>query len=218
MVRRLLTLVLLVGLVLSGAVLVGRVQSYVLPDSKHGYYEPQQPIAFSHRIHAGDLQISCQYCHYGAENSRHAGIPASGICMNCHRFVTASQKAMVAEILAARKENRAPEPVVSPELQKLYDSLALNGKLERDPDKTPEPIKWMKVHNLPDYACFDHRAHVNAGVDCQRCHGPVETMERVHQASDLSMGWCVNCHRECQRTGVNGKAVQPSLDCATCHH
>ena len=224
MVRRLLTLVLLVGLVLSGEVLVGRLRSYPLPGDQQGY-EPQQPIAFSHRLHAGDLQISCQYCHYGAENSRHAGIPAAGICMNCHRFVTAPQKAMVGEILAARKENRAPEPVVSPELQKLYDSLALNDKLERDPDKTPEPIKWVKVHNLPNYACFDHRAHVNAGVDCQRCHGPVETMEHLRQAKDLSMGWCVNCHRDCQRNGVdgegngvNGKAVQPSLDCATCHH
>jgi hypothetical protein len=138
--------------------------------------------------------------------------------MNCHRFVTAPQKTMVAEILAARKENRAPEPVVSPELQKLYDSLALNAKLERDPDKTPEPIQWVKVHNLPDYACFDHRAHVTAGVACQRCHGPVETMDRLRQVSDLSMGWCVNCHRECQRNGVDGKTVQPSLDCATCHH
>jgi len=138
--------------------------------------------------------------------------------MNCHRFVTASQKAMLGEILAARKDNRTPEPVVSPELQKLYDSLALNGKLERDPDMTPQPIKWVKVHNLPDYACFDHRAHANAGVACQRCHGPVESMEHLRQASDLSMGWCVNCHRECQRTGVDGKAVQPSLDCATCHH
>jgi hypothetical protein len=145
--------------------------------------------------------------------------------MNCHRFVTAPQKAMVGEILAARKENRTPEPVVSPELQKLYDSLALNDKLERAADKTPEPIKWVKVHNLPNYACFDHRAHVNAGVDCQRCHGPVETMEHLRQAKDLSMGWCVNCHRDCQRNGVdgegngvNGKAVQPSLDCATCHH
>ena len=224
MVRRLLTLVLLVGLVLSGEVLVGRLGSYPLPGDQQGY-EPQQPIAFSHRLHAGDLQISCQYCHYGAENSRHAGIPAAGICMNCHRFVTAPQKAMVGEILAAHKEKRAPEPVVSPELQKLYDSLALNDKLERAADKTPEPIKWVKVHNLPNYACFDHRAHVNAGVDCQRCHGPVETMEHLRQAKDLSMGWCVNCHRDCQRNGVdgegngvNGKAVQPSLDCATCHH
>jgi Cytochrome c7 and related cytochrome c len=259
MVRRFLTLVLLVGLVLSGVVLVGRLQSYLLPNDQQGYYEPQQPIAFSHRLHAGDLQISCQYCHYGADNSRHAGIPAAGICMNCHRFVTAPQKAMVGEILAARKEDRAPNPVVSPELQKLYDSLGLNAKLERDPaalpvlgastagllasplspgpflaasalfpgrtGKTPEPVKWVKVHNLPNYACFDHRAHVNAGVDCQRCHGPVETMEHLRQAKDLSMGWCVNCHRDCQRNGVdgegngvNGKAVQPSLDCATCHH
>jgi hypothetical protein len=216
-IKRLLTLVLLAGLVVCGVVLAGRLRSYPPPGDQDGY-EPPQPIAFSHRQHAGDLQISCQYCHYGAENSRHAGIPAAGLCMNCHRFVTAPQKAMVAEVLAARKEDRAPEPVVSPELQKLYDSLGLNAKLERDPDRTPQPIKWVKVHNLPDYACFDHRAHTTAGVACQRCHGPVETMDRLRQVSDLSMGWCVNCHRECQRNGVDGKPARPSLDCATCHH
>ena len=107
---------------------------------------------------------------------------------------------------------------MSPELQKLYDALGLNAKMEPDPDKKPQPIPWVKVHNLPDYACFDHHSHVNAGVECQRCHGPVETMERMRQVADLSMGWCVNCHRESQRTGVAGKEVKPSLDCAACHH
>jgi hypothetical protein len=213
----LLTLVLLIALIVSSVVLAGRLRTYPLPGNQQGY-EPEQPIAFSHRLHAGDLQISCVYCHYGAERSRHAGVPAANICMTCHRFVTASQKAMIPEILEARKANRTPKPVISPELQKLYDALGLDAKLEPDPSKTPKPIHWVKVHNLPAYTCFDHRAHVNAGVACQRCHGPVETMDRLRQVSDLSMGWCVNCHRETQQTGVDGHLVRPSIDCATCHH
>ena len=87
-----------------------------------------------------------------------------------------------------------------------------------NPSKKPQAIAWVKVHNLPAFACFDHRAHVHAGLACQQCHGPVETMERVRQVNDLSMGWCVDCHRETGRTGLAGKAVQPSTDCATCHY
>jgi hypothetical protein len=210
-------MILLGGLIISSSVLVHRLMSYPLPSNQRGY-EPVQPIAFSHRQHAGDMQISCQYCHFGAESSRHAGIPPASICMTCHRFVTASQKAMLEELLAARKEKRAPQAIVSPEMQKLYDALGLDSKLERDPSKRPQAIAWIRVHHLPDYACFDHRSHVNAGVTCQQCHGSVETMERVQQVSDLSMGWCVNCHRETGRTGVDGKQVKPSIDCATCHH
>jgi Cytochrome c7 and related cytochrome c len=215
--RRLLTTILLLGLVLSSLILVGRLKSYHLPGNQQGY-EPEQPIAFSHRQHAGELQISCLYCHFGAETSPHAGIPPASVCMTCHRFVTASQKAMLPEILEAHKAKRPPRPIVSPELQKLYDALALDSKLEPDPSKQPTPIAWVKVHNLPAFTCFDHRSHVYAGLTCQRCHGPVETMDRVRQVEDLSMGWCVNCHRESGRTGVSGKPVQPSTDCATCHH
>jgi Cytochrome c7 and related cytochrome c len=214
---RLLTMILIVGLVLFSVIAVRRLQSYPLPGSQQGY-EPEQPIAFSHRQHAGDLQISCFYCHGDAEKGRHAGFPSATACMSCHRFVTASQKVMVPELLEARKAHRAPQPVVSPELQKLYDALGLDSKLERDPSKTPSPIRWVRVHHLPAYACFDHRSHTAAGVECQRCHGPVETMDRLRQVSDLSMGWCVNCHRETGRTGVDGKTVRPSTDCATCHY
>jgi hypothetical protein len=215
--RRLLTIILLVGLAISSLVLVRRLMSYPLPGSQQGY-EPEQPLAFSHRQHAGDMQISCVYCHIGAESSRHAGIPSANTCMTCHRFVTASQKAMLQELLDARKEKRASVPVISPELEKLYDALGLDSKLQRDPNKKPRAIEWVKVHHLPAYACFDHRSHVRAGVECQQCHGSVETMERIQQVSDLSMGWCVNCHRETGHTGVNGKPVKPSTDCATCHH
>lgn len=218
MARWLLTAILLVGLVTSFTILVGRLKSYPLPGNQQGY-EPEQPIAFSHRQHAGDLQISCLYCHFGAETSPHAGIPAASVCMTCHRFVTAPQKDMLAEILEARKAKRTPKRIVSSELQKLYDAMGLDiEKLEPDPNKKPEPIKWVRVHNLPAFTCFDHRSHVHAGLKCDRCHGAVETMERVRQVEDLSMGWCVNCHRESGRTGLADKKVQPSTDCATCHH
>jgi hypothetical protein len=138
--------------------------------------------------------------------------------MSCHRFVTAPQAILLQELLEARKAKRPPLPVVSPELKKLYDALGLDDKMERDPSKKPEPIAWVRIHNLPAYACFDHRSHVAAGVACQDCHGRVETMERVRQVSDLSMGWCVNCHRETGRAAGDSKQVKASTDCATCHH
>jgi hypothetical protein len=215
--NRLLTFVLLVGLASTSLVLARRVKEYPLPGNQQGY-EPEQPIAFSHRQHAGQLQISCVYCHFGSETSRHAGIPPASVCMACHRFVTAPQKDMLPELLQARKERRVPQLIISPELQKLYDALGLNSKLEPDPNKKPMPIAWVRVHNLPAFTCFDHRAHIHAGLECQRCHGAVETMDRVRQVEDLSMGWCVNCHRESGRTGLAGKKVDPSTNCATCHH
>ena len=108
--------------------------------------------------------------------------------------------------------------MVSAELKKIYEALALDDNRQPDPHKTPKPIDWVKVHNLPDYVYFDHRAHVNAGVDCQTCHGKVETMERVRQVGPLSMGWCVDCHRESNRVGVKGRTVNASIDCTTCHY
>ena len=214
---RLLTVVLLLTLAASSTVLAFRLKNYSLPGNQQGY-EPVQPIAFSHRLHAGDLQIACIYCHSGANRSRHAGFPAASLCMNCHRFVTASPDAMQQELDRARQAKRPPQPVISPELAKLYDALGLDDKMQLDPAKKPQPISWVKVHNLPDFACFDHRPHVNAGVACQHCHGPVQTMERVRQVEDLSMGWCVNCHRQTGVTGVAGKKVKPSTDCTACHY
>ncbi|MCC6421569.1 MAG: hypothetical protein IT429_25400 [Gemmataceae bacterium] len=217
MKSRVVTIVLLVGVAFSGLALAGRLSGYRLPGNQQGY-EPNQPIAFSHRLHAGELQISCQYCHGGSEKSRHAGIPAANVCMNCHKSVTATMEAVRAEDKHAKHEHRQPKPVVSPELKKLYDALALDDKLQPIPGKSPRSIEWVKVHNLPDHASFDHRAHVAAGVACQKCHGPVETMERVRQVESLSMGWCVNCHREANITGVAGKKVRASTDCSTCHY
>ncbi|MCL6507624.1 MAG: cytochrome c3 family protein [Bryobacteraceae bacterium] len=137
--------------------------------------------------------------------------------MNCHRFVTAPLGELRAEDALASKEKRTPRLIVSPELRKLYDALALNEKREPDPSRRPRPIAWIRVHRLPDFVYFDHRAHVNAGVACQQCHGPVETMERVRQVSDLSMGWCVNCHRQANERGINGRQVHASTDCVACH-
>ena len=217
MSSRLLTVVLLAVLAWAAVELVPRVQTYPLPGNQQGY-SPEQPIAFSHRLHAGDLKIACLYCHFGAEQSRHAGLPAASVCMNCHRVVPASWEVTFHEYLEALRTNQAPKRVVSPEMQKLYDSLGLDGQLQPDPTRSPYPIRWVKVHNLPAYTCFDHRAHVNSGVNCQHCHGPVETMERVRQVEDLSMGWCVDCHRHPERAGTGDKPPRPSTDCAVCHY
>jgi hypothetical protein len=210
----LLTLVLLLGLAASLGLFLARLHGFRLPGNQQGY-APAQPIAFSHRQHAGELQISCLYCHSGAERSPHAGIPATSMCMNCHRFATAATQTVRAEIEQARQDGRPPRRIVSPELQKLYDALGLDEQFQPDPRKAQQAIAWVKVHNLPDYTRFDHRAHVQAGVECASCHGAVETMERVEQVADLSMGWCVDCHR--QRSTAAHKP-STSTDCATCHH
>jgi hypothetical protein len=192
-------------------------QGWYWPGNQQGY-EPEQPIAFSHKQHAGKLEISCLYCHSGAENSRHAGIPAASLCMNCHSLVTAPRDRVLQEYREAQQERRPARPVVTEELRKLYDAVGLDDKLQPDPARKARPIEWVRVHKLPAYTCFDHRSHTAAGVDCQHCHGPVETMDRVRQVSDLSMGWCVNCHRDSAKNGVAGKKVKPSTDCSACHY
>lgn len=215
--RTILTYVLVIGVLLSMVTLGMAARTYHLPDNHQGY-EPRQPIAFSHRLHAGELSIDCRYCHTAADKSRHAGIPAASICMNCHKFVTAPIGTIRAEDQRAEKEQRAPKPVVSPELAKLYEAMGLNEAREPDKNKKADGVAWVKIHNLPDYVYFDHRPHVNAGVACQTCHGSVETMERVRQVENLSMGWCVNCHRQANQIGVQGKPVNASTDCSACHY
>jgi len=133
-------------------------------------YAPKQPIAYSHKLHAGQYKIDCNYCHTGAQKGKNATIPAANICMNCHGVI--------------KKE--------SPEIQKIYTAIEQN-----------RPIEWIRVHNLPDLAYFNHAQHVNVGnVQCQTCHGEIEKMEVVEQRSSLTMGWCIDCHR---RTEVNTK-------------
>ena len=221
MSHRIATAVLVVGLVFAALVLGFASPAWHLPANQQDY-EPMQPIAFSHRLHAGELNMACLYCHGAAEESRHAGIPATSTCMNCHRLVTAPVASVQAEDKLAQEEKRQPQRIVSPELQKLYDDLGLTLNQKQElvpaPEKQARPVPWIKVYNLPDFAYFDHRAHVRVGVTCQKCHGPVETMERVRQVGDLSMGWCVNCHRTSNQEGVNGTRVYASTDCVTCHH
>ncbi|WP_205461737.1 cytochrome c3 family protein [Mangrovibacterium lignilyticum] len=131
-------------------------------------YAPDQPIKFSHKVHAGENGIDCKYCHHTAESSKSAGIPAMNLCMNCHVLIregTNSGKFEIAKIVNA-VENK-------------------------------EPVEWVRLHNLPDHVFFSHAIHVGvAKLDCQKCHGPVEEMNLMRQNADLSMGWCVNCHRE----------------------
>lgn len=217
MSSRLVTVALLVGLGYNLLAVTPRIANWRLPGDQQDY-EPTQPVAYSHRVHAGDLQMPCLYCHFGAEKSRHAGIPPVNVCMNCHKFVTAPLGAVRAEDELATQEHRTPRRIISPELRKIYTALGLNGELQPDPSLKPAPIQWVKVHNVPDFVYFDHRSHVGAGVTCQTCHGPIETMERVRQVQSLSMGWCVNCHRQSTAQGVAGKPVNASIDCVSCHY
>jgi len=213
--KHIVTYVLLAGLGVSMIALANHLRKYPSPGNQEGY-APQQPIAFSHKQHAGELGISCVYCHYNAAKSPHAGIPPAKLCMNCHRDVTASWDTIKAEKENAKREDRPEHPQVSKELRKLYDALGLDDKLKEKTGKELQPIHWVKVHNLPQYTRFDHRAHVSAGVRCQDCHGPVETMEVIRQSSSLSMGWCVKCHKDHKE--IEGKKVSPSTDCAACHY
>lgn len=214
--RTIVNVILLVGLFFGLIVLTSGMSQWRLPDNQQGY-APEQPIAYSHRLHAGELGIDCQFCHTAAEHGRHAGIPSTDVCMKCHKYVTSSFDVLQQEIKLADEQKRKPETIISDELQALYDTLGLDdpkGPISGDAKSIP----WVRVHNLPDYVYFDHRAHVAAGVTCQKCHGPVESMERVRQFESLSMGWCVNCHREATEEGINGQAVNASIDCAVCHY
>lgn len=193
-----------------------------LPGNDRGY-EPVQPIAYSHRIHAGELQIDCLACHYGAERSRRAGVPPAEVCMGCHLHVTAPFDTILEERELAAAEEREPNRIVSAELQKLYDAMGLGDDLLPDPSKERRPIEWVRVHRLPDYVYFDHRVHVARDLACEQCHGPVQSMERVRQHSDLSMGWCMDCHRQTPADATAAPALTPdgehvSIDCARCHY
>jgi len=211
------------ALVLGGAAVLGE-SNLALPGNQQGY-APEQPIAFSHRLHAGEMQIDCQYCHIAAETSRHAGVPPLSVCMNCHRAVTAGWDAMLAERQLAVKENRDPKRIVSDRLRPLFDAVGVDDAGKPDPTKTAKPVAWTRVHALPSFVAFSHERHVARGVACQACHGAVETMERIRQDAPLTMGWCVECHRANEAKGT-GVALPPvaerasghvSTDCAACH-
>ncbi len=149
-------------------------------------YEPIQPIHYSHRIHAGDNGIDCKYCHSAARVSKHSNIPSLNVCMNCHKNISE-----VAETTATEDYSKE---FYDGEIQKLYDAVGWDGTKYTGKTK---PVKWVRIHNLPDFVYFNHSQHVSvAGVECQTCHGPVEEMEIMRQHSSLTMGWCINCHRE----------------------
>lgn len=151
-------------------------------------YQPVQPIAFSHKIHAGDNKIDCQYCHSSAKHSKHSGIPSVNVCMNCHKNI-----AEVAEETATPEYSKA---FYDNEIQKIYKAAGWDPENLQYTGET-EPIKWVRIHNLPDFAYFNHAQHVTVGgVKCQKCHGPIEEMHEVYQHAPLTMGWCIDCHKE----------------------
>jgi hypothetical protein len=165
------------------------------PTASNEGFAPEQPIPFSHKLHAGDNKIACLYCHSGAEKSKHASIPSVNVCMNCHTVV------------------KTDSPWIQ-QIQKHY--------------KENTPIEWIRVHELPDYVYFPHKRHVAKGVACQTCHGQVQEMDRVYQASALTMGWCMECHRGqttpkqvLARTYPGVKDPQgpvAPVSCNTCHN
>ena len=178
------------------------------PKTQSVGYSPEQPVPFSHAVHAGELGLDCRYCHNTVEYASHAAIPPTATCMGCHTAIKAQSEKL--------------EPI-------------------RSSSATGMPVSWIRVHDLPDYVYFDHSAHLTAGVSCVECHGRVDRMEEVHQVSELSMGWCLDCHRnpaprlrpaelvtdlgwttDEDREALGARLMEqndinPRTDCSTCH-
>jgi hypothetical protein len=185
-------------------------------------YSPEQPVPFSHQVHAGQMGLDCRYCHTTVERAAFAAVPPTAVCMNCHRTITRDGNNLVRQSAAV--------------------------ELLRQSVETGDPVRWVRVHDLPDYVYFDHSAHVARGVSCVACHGRIDTMEQVYQVETLSMGWCLDCHRDpaphlrpvehvtdlgwdlTQDVGITEKdarelggrlmregGISPSVDCSTCH-
>ena len=154
-------------------------------------YQPEQPIYYSHKVHAGANQISCLYCHGGAFEGKHANIPSVNTCMNCHMTINEYG----AESPKLFRED-GKEVDGTAEIQKLYEYAGWDPA-KRQYTNTGKPVEWIKIHNLPDHVYFNHSQHTVAGkVQCQTCHGNIQKMDEVKQFAELSMGWCINCHRE----------------------
>jgi len=178
------------------------------PETVDVGYAPEQPVPFSHALHAGELGMDCRYCHTTVEQAAHAAIPSTEICMNCHKLIASD----------------------SEKLQAVRQSYS-----------SGEPIAWVRVHDLPDFAYFDHSAHVSRGVSCVSCHGRIDKMDKVMQVETLRMGWCLECHRNPEphlrprdlvtdldwvpgddpvQLGSRLREennINPSIDCSTCH-
>ena len=213
----------------NGAINQGRQQNY----------RPLQPVFYSHKVHAGVNQINCLYCHSGAEKSKQAMIPSTNVCMNCHKQINEYTGTEVLKTAEGKVVNGTEE------IKKLYeyagwDASAKRYKLKADGSIDAKPVQWVKIHNLPDHVYFNHAQHVAVGkVQCQRCHGQIQEMDEVYQFAPLSMGWCINCHRQTQvqidndyysiftkyreeiksgkRTGVT-EAEMGGTECQKCHY
>ena len=218
--------------IVNGAVNLGRQTNY----------SPEQPIFYSHAVHAGINQINCLYCHTGAEKGRHAVIPSTNVCMNCHKQI--NEYTGAAEHPLETREGKAVDGTA--EIQKLYryagyDPAKKDYIRDAAGNIQAKPVEWVKIHNLPDHVYFNHAQHVKVGkIACQRCHGDIQNMDEVYQASSLSMGWCINCHRQTQvqfadngyysifekyhaelkngsRTGVTVEDIG-GIECQKCHY
>lgn len=177
------------------AALGGSFGAYVLwPSRREAGYAPKQPIPYSHKLHAGELEIECLYCHSQADKGPHATVPDVAVCMKCH------------EQVQTKDENGELTP-------------GMVTLLEHWREK--KPLVWNKVHDLADFVYFDHSRHVLADVTCQECHGPVETMERMRREYGQKMSWCLDCHKqelsEDDPARKPGRSTRAPIDCSTCH-
>lgn len=193
-------------------------------------YEPVQPIHFSHKIHAGDNGIDCMYCHSSARTSQTSGIPSLNVCMNCHQSIP--------EVADGTATAEYSKEFYDGEIAKLYKAVGWDVNSQSYTGET-QPVKWVRIHNLPDFVYFNHSQHVSvAGVACQTCHGEVQEMEILHQHAPLTMGWCIQCHQDtnvkmegneyytkiheelAKKYGVEqlSAAQMGGMECAKCHY
>ena len=222
-----LIFIMVVGFLLSSAYFT---YGYLMQVGIDQGYAPIQPIHYSHKIHAGANQIECKYCHSSARVSKHSGIPSLNVCMNCHEYIAEYNGA---EVL----ENGSTRDFYTNEIKKLYSAVGWDEENQVYTGNT-KPVKWVRIHNLPDFVYFNHAQHAQvAKIECQTCHGPVEEMEIMYQYSPLTMGWCIDCHRESnvdkdneyyqkvhdelsKKYGVEKLTVAQlgGIECAKCHY
>ena len=222
-----LIFIMVVGFLLSSAYFT---YGYLMQVGIDQGYAPIQPIHYSHKIHAGANQIECKYCHSSARVSKHSGIPSLNVCMNCHEYI--------AEYNGEEDlENGYTRDFYTNEIKKLYSAVGWDEENQVYTGNT-KPVKWVRIHNLPDFVYFNHAQHAQvAQIECQTCHGPVEEMEIMYQYSPLTMGWCIDCHRESnvdkdneyyqkvhdelsKKYGVEKLTVAQlgGIECAKCHY